>query len=80
MAGYVAVAILGGTEIQVDRPGGERARGRTHVAPLADHGSPIEDVRVVGSLSSEQLRERAAALRRAWAQTTFYLFDPESWR
>jgi hypothetical protein len=31
-------------------------------------------------VSSDQVRERAAALRRVWEQTTFYLFDPESWR
>jgi hypothetical protein len=80
MAGYVAVAILGGTEIQVDRPARDRALARTHVSPPTDHGSPIEDLRVVRSLSSEQLRERVAAVRRAWAQTSFYLFDPQSWR
>jgi hypothetical protein len=80
MAGYVAVAILGAAEIRVDRPGGDRAPGRARVAPPADHGSPVEDVRVVRSLASEQLRERAAAVRRIWDQTTFYLFDPESWR
>ncbi len=80
MAGYVAVAILGAAEIRVDRPGDGRALGRGRAVPPADHGSPIEDIRVVRSLASEQLHERAATLRRIWDQTTFYLFDPQSWR
>jgi len=42
--------------------------------------TPFDDLAVFRSFSSEQLRERLAAARRVWAQTTFYLFDPESWR
>jgi hypothetical protein len=28
----------------------------------------------------ERLRERWSIIRDAWAITTFFLFDPESWR
>ena len=76
MPGYVAVALLESNAIRVDRPGGTPvpASVRRDAAPA------IEDLRVIRSLSSEQLRERAAAIRRIWRQTTFYLFDPDSWR
>ncbi len=76
MPGYVAVALLESNAIRVDRPGGTAASatGRRDAAPA------IEDLRVIRSLSSEQLRDRAAAIRRIWRQTTFYLFDPDSWR
>ena len=61
------------------------SRGRCRDEPQASAAGAIEptrleDVRVVRSVSSDQVRERGAALRRVWAQTTFYLFDPESWR
>jgi hypothetical protein len=76
MPGYVAVALLESNAIRVDRPGGPPtpAVGRRDATPA------IEDLRVIRSLSSEQLRERAASIRRIWRQTTFYLFDPDSWR
>ena len=76
MPGYVAVALLESNAIRVDRPGSVAtpAIGRRDVAPA------IEDLRVIRSLSSEQLRERATSFRRIWRQTTFYLFDPDSWR
>lgn len=34
----------------------------------------------LASRPSETLRERIDYIREAWAQTTFYLFDPQSWR
>jgi hypothetical protein len=83
MPGYVAIAFLESSMIRVDRPAlDEPTRG----GPDPVEPAPIEDVRVVRSLSAEELRagsalrERKAALRRAWEQTTFYLFDAQSWR
>ena len=85
MPGYVAIAFLESRMIRVDRPG---VGGPTPATP-ADQAAtgPIEDVRVVRSVAAEQVRargatlgQRKAALRRAWEQTTFYLFDAESWR
>jgi hypothetical protein len=80
MAGYVAVAVLAGVRIQAARSAGRPAPAGPRLASAVDGEPPVEDVRVVRSLSSAQLRERAAGLRRTWDQTTFYLFDPESWR
>jgi len=76
MPGYVAVALLEASAIRVDRAGrpAPDAEGAWLPSPT------VEDVRVVRSLASEQLRERLGQARRVWAQTTFYLFDPESWR
>jgi hypothetical protein len=76
MPGYVAVALLESNAIRVDRPGGTPAPAEVR----RDAAPAIEDLRVVRSLSSEQLRERAASIGRIWRQTTFYLFDPDSWR
>jgi hypothetical protein len=78
MAGYVAVAILRAGEIRVERPDPGRVLRAKETPPTVGE-APIEDVRAVRSLASEQLRERAAAARRIWDQTTFYLFDPHSW-
>ena len=83
MPGYVAIAFLESKMIRMDRPALDEPSlgGPDPVEP-----APIEDVRVVRSLSAEELRagsalrERKAALRRVWEQTTFYLFDAQSWR
>jgi hypothetical protein len=39
-----------------------------------------ETVDLVGRPIEEVLAERWAMIRESWAQTTFFLFDPESWR
>jgi|SoimicmetaTmtLMA_FD_contig_31_18710410_length_618_multi_3_in_0_out_0_1 hypothetical protein len=84
MRGYMAVAVLESSMIRMDR---RELDGTRLSRPGPAEPALIEDVRVVRSLSSEQvrvrsdaLRERRSALRRAWEQTTFYLFDAESWR
>jgi hypothetical protein len=81
MASYAVVARLGADAIRVGGPSGWVAGDRASAvgcAPFDD--APVEDVRVVRSWSSGQVRERAAAIRRAWAHTTFYLFDACGWR
>lgn len=44
----------------------------------ADQTVTTEDL--VGRPLEVLLGERWEEIRRVWAQTTFYLFDPESWR
>ena len=54
----------------------------------AREDSPPPDVLVIdaddgasgGTAAGRRLRERLAAARAQWAITTFYLFDPNSWR
>jgi len=76
MPGYAAVAILEAHAIRVDRAGSLTSSSTEH----REAAAAVEDLRVVRSLASEQLHEQATRLRRLWAQTTFYLFDAESWR
>ena len=77
MPGYVAIAFVEPSTRRIARPIRDEQRPP---ATGAIESTRLEDVRVVRSVSSDQVRERAAALRRVWEQTTFYLFDPESWR
>jgi hypothetical protein len=39
-----------------------------------------EAVDLVGRPIAAMVAERWARIREAWAQTTFFLFDPDSWR
>jgi hypothetical protein len=39
-----------------------------------------EAVDLVGAPDAPTLAERWGRVRETWSQTTFYLFDPESWR
>jgi len=39
---------------------------------------PIEDL--TGRPLDEVIADRWASISESWAQTTFFLFDPESWR
>lgn len=74
MAGYAVSA-------RVDRP---RLRAGGLVTPPApDRGrraEAFEDRLQDGAVPRPTMAERWADAQRIWAQTTFYLFDPESWR
>jgi hypothetical protein len=45
---------------------------------LLTTGTPSNDV--FEPVPDDGLAERLASFRERWAQTTFFLFDPESWR
>jgi hypothetical protein len=73
MVGYrVSARIDGGTphRLRPPAPAAGAPREGDDVAPVDLVGRPLEAV----------LAERLAAFRERWAQTTFFLFDPESWR
>jgi hypothetical protein len=70
-------------------------RGRVSALPTVGwrSGCPAEDTRVndVAAMIEDaageaaappraRLRERVATVREQWSITTFYLFDPNSWR
>lgn len=74
MAGYAVSA-------RVDRP-------RLRAGPLVARPGPERD-RLLAALHDRHrdaaaprptVAERWQDAQRIWAQTTFYLFDPESWR
>jgi len=46
----------------------------------ADPTPEPESIDLVGRPVAAIVAERWARIREAWAQTTFFLFDPESWR
>jgi len=56
--------------------GPSRAPSGVAESALADH-RPVE---LVGVPLDERLAQWLAGVRETWSQTTFFLFDPESWR
>jgi hypothetical protein len=42
--------------------------------------SEADQVELVGRPFSTGIRDWLASIGESWSQTTFYLFDPESWR
>ncbi len=76
MAGYTV-----SSRIQAVAP---RARwGRTPAAAAAawpDATIDVTTTELIGRPLDEVLAERVAALRETFAQTTFFLFDGNSWR
>ena len=77
MAGYTV-----SSRIQAVAP---RARwGRTPAAAAAaawpDATIDVTTTELIGRPLDEVLAERVAALRETFAQTTFFLLDPNSWR
>ena len=57
---------------------------RVRAVPVADAAARTVDdeapIDHVGRPLDVELAERWEAFRERWAQTTFYLFDPDSWR
>jgi len=80
MSAYTVAVRLDRSTISM-RPGGS-ATGSL-VLPRATAGQdagPFEELHAFRTIASGEVRERWAAIREYWAQTTFYLFDPDSWR
>jgi hypothetical protein len=78
MVAYVATAHLTGTRPR--RAHGDAARPRP-IDPLLAFApdAPIEEV-VASRSSAARLDDRVHAIRSSWAESLFFLFDPESWR
>lgn len=80
MSGYAASARLQGGSTRFVAVAADR-RPITHepVAPSPE-GADRGRAEPARRPAIERLASRWDDLREAWAQTTFYLFDPESWR
>lgn len=80
MSGYAASARLRGGATRFVPIGGSRRlaspNGSVAAAALLD----CERIEPVRRPFRERLASRCDDLRETWSQTTFYLFDPESWR
>ena len=74
MAAYAAVARL--ERVDVRRVGSVRPDQERLPVPAID--ARLEEL--AGQRFGEDLLERWAAFREQVTMTTFYLFDPESWR
>ena len=71
MANYVVTARIG--------PVRPRLASRDDPRP-ASRNRTLDEARIEAIDLPQPASERWARLRELWAQTTFYLFDPESWR
>lgn len=85
MAGYAASATLRGGNLRLARWGagaGARAGavGPTDVAALSARADVATSIELVGRPFDQRLGDWLASLGEAWSQTTFFLFDPDSWR
>jgi hypothetical protein len=73
MGGYAAHAHIAHVEVRpASQPGADRGQPVTSPAGETTPDVPREDLGPSDHLVDD--------LRTAWAQTTFYLFDPQSWR
>ena len=76
MAGYAAVARLGRVDVHVARP---TTDPYDRLEQSVDALEPsVEDL--AGQPFEAQVADFLATIREQWAMTTFFLFDPESWR
>lgn len=75
MAGYAA-----SSRIDAVAPRARWRRTPDVPAPRPDAALDVTTTELIGRPLDEILAERVAALREGLAQTTFFLFDPNSWR
>ena len=76
MAGYTVSARIDRASPRLARHDAQPAMAADPVRP-ADASDPLD---LVGRPFDARLLERWAAFRKAWSQTTFFLFDGDSWR
>ncbi len=76
MAAYAVIARIDRVDLHL--------AGRPPVTPadrtVAEALDSAQSVDLVGQPLETIMAERWAHVREIWAQTTFYLFDAESWR
>jgi hypothetical protein len=63
------------------RPAREPSWGGSEwVVPSIVEAAPPTPIDLVGRSVEDRIRQRLGRIRAAWSQTTFFLFDAESWR
>ena len=75
MVGYAVTS-----RIQAAAPRARWGRAPGTAADRTDVTSELTPTELIGRPLEQVLAERMAALRTTFAQTTFFLFDPNSWR
>lgn len=77
MSGYAATARLQGASVHA---GATLAAVQEPREPLDMTRSVLDTMADELLAPPETLEDRIHYVRQAWAQTTFFLFDPDSWR
>jgi hypothetical protein len=75
MAAYVAMAYI--VSARPQRPANPAV---STIRGPAVFEAEAETTDLVGEPLDDRIAERWSHIRQSWSQTTFYLFDPESWR
>jgi len=77
MSGYAATARFHGAAVHAGSTlaPGDDAPGPDELAPTSLGELPGDEI-----APADPLEDRIHYVRQAWAQTTFFLFDPQSWR
>jgi hypothetical protein len=80
MSGYAASARLQGGSTRFVAAGPDRRSSRGGTAATPSAWLDRERAEPAGPPLGDRLAARWQDLRETWSQTTFYLFDAESWR
>jgi hypothetical protein len=82
MAGYQASARLTGGVPRFASAGGRdrTAAPRSAAAGSLEPARGADRIELVGHPLGRRWSDWLASIGESWSQTTFYLFDPESWR
>lgn len=84
MAGYAATELIRGASPRLVRDP-LRERGATDVPEVGAGAAVVETIAVAvdhrrGEAAAPTIRERWLSVRERWAQLTFFLVSPDSWR
>lgn len=59
---------------------GSRPAGTDSTVPAGTEPPVADQIELVGRPIGEAICDWLASIGESWSQTTFYLFDPDSWR
>jgi hypothetical protein len=79
MTGYAVTARI--RRVEIGSPGGHRSFDVGSPDPVPDPPAADGDLEeIVGGVPWSRLLDLRDDVVTTWRQTTFYLFDPDSWR
>lgn len=80
MAGYSASVRLQGATPRFAGPCGPRATRMAEPSVSTEPPGDLDRGELAGDFEDERVADWLVSARETWAQTTFFLFDPNSWR
>jgi hypothetical protein len=79
MTGYSVSSRI--RRVEVGSPRGQHPLDRgSPEPPVGDPSADVSLEELAGAFSGSRLRDLCDDFVTTWRQTTFYLFDPQSWR